>query len=125
MLLGDATSDRIVYLAREENVCFADDFVVQNEKQTKDEERRILQDDVDQDGPHVHRATDVLGRVTAVVHGVFDANFGFPVLWIARGQYHGELQQTPRPDGQNDDAQHSVAGYLVVLCTRQGASIHL
>jgi hypothetical protein len=91
--------DETIYLASEKNVGFADDFVVQNQQQSKDEKRGILQNDIDEDGPNVDGTTDVFGRVATVVFLFFHPDFGFLGFSRTGRQDHGKLKQTPRPNG--------------------------
>jgi hypothetical protein len=88
-----------IYLASEKNVGFADNFVVQNQQQSKDEKRGILQNDIDEDGPNVDGTTDVFGRVATVVFLFFHPDFGFLGFSRTGRQDHGKLKQTPRPNG--------------------------
>lgn len=86
---------------------------MQYKQKAKCEERRILKDDVDQNGPHVDGAADFLRRVAAVVG--LHAHFGLLALVRIGREDERELEQAPRPYRQDDDAEHSVVSHFVIL----------
>lgn len=93
-------NNETAHFASEENVHVADDLVIEDEEQAKREERRVLQDDIDQDRPDVDGAAHFFGGVTAVVVflGALDPHLALFRFARAGRQHQSELQQAPRPD---------------------------
>ena len=130
--IEEQTADERV-LARKEHVRIAEDAVLEDEQHPEDEKRSVLHADGDDDAVDIRDAAAIFAASAAAVAAAGRiamrrrgrrrrrrqngrtpdrVEAGFVLANLVGGHDERELEQTPRPDRQDDDAQIVVVFHL-------------